>query len=157
MTALDLQRDFQDFLSDGWSIITDDGFVGLVGPFFFREGENGLRFCFPTQQKHSNRNGFCQGGALITFADRALGIATRAATGASRTATLQLDVHFIDSVKLGEVVELAPEVVRATKQIVFLTARLTVGTRTVALANGVWKRLADAIPPSGEAAPNKLV
>jgi uncharacterized protein (TIGR00369 family) len=158
VAELDMQTGFEDLLADGWTTITDDGFVGLVGPFFFREETGGrLRFCFPTQRKHGNRNGLCQGGALVTFADRALGISTRAATGATRTATLQLDVHFIDSVKLGEIVEVVPEVVRTTKQIVFLTARMTVGQRIVALVNGVWKRLADGPSPQASGGKKELV
>jgi uncharacterized protein (TIGR00369 family) len=143
----DVEPEFASLVADGWTAITDDGFVGMVGPFFFREEEESrLRFQFPTRRKHANRNGLCQGGALVTFADRAFGISARAATGATRTATMQLDVHFIDSVRLGDCVELLPEVVRATRQIIFLTGRLSVGNRTVALANGVWKRLADVNP-----------
>ncbi len=129
----------------GWTVITDEGFIGLVGPFFQTGTGADLHFCFPTEAKHHNRRGVLQGGALMTFIDRVLGIAARAATQAERTATVQLDVHFIDAVEIGELVETCPKVVRATRQLIFMTADLTVGSRTVALANGLWKKLGPAV------------
>ena len=56
-------------------------------------------------------------------------------------ATVQLDVHFIDAVQVGEFVECRAEVVRRTRSVVFMAAELVVGERVVATANGVWKTL----------------
>ena len=128
---------------EDWIELEDSGFVGLVGPFYCKKQEaDRLSFRFPTAEKHSNRTGVCQGGALFTFADRALGMAVRARTGDQRTATLQLDIHFIDAVRLGEVVEISPVVLRASKYVVFVNGELKVGDKIVATVNGVWKRLA---------------
>lgn len=126
---------------DGWELHSDEGFVGLVGPFVKRTDDQGLIFGFPTLDKHRNHGGVVQGGALITFADRALGFAARAATKATRTATVQMNVQFVDAVKIGEFVQARPVVTRATKQIVFMDTTLTVGLRIVAKAQGVWKIL----------------
>jgi len=56
-------------------------------------------------------------------------------------ATVQIDVHFIDAVQIGEFVEAKCTVVRRTRSLVFMTADLVVGARVVATANGVWKTL----------------
>jgi acyl-coenzyme A thioesterase PaaI-like protein len=54
---------------------------------------------------------------------------------------VQLDVHFIDAVQIGEFVECRAKVVRRTRALVFMAAELVVGERVVATANGVWKTL----------------
>lgn len=125
----------------GWNIITDEGFVGLIGPFWQRQTDEGLLFCFPTDSRHHNLRGVLQGGALMTFADRVLGMTTRILTKAPRTATMQLDVQFIDAVQIGETVEARPILLRATRNTAFLSSTLTVGDRVVGNAQGMWKLL----------------
>jgi acyl-coenzyme A thioesterase PaaI-like protein len=127
--------------NDGWEIVTDDGFIGLVGPFVKKSDADGIRLGFPTVAKHRNLRGVLQGGALMTFADRACGIAVRAATGARRTATVQLNVQFIDAVKIGEFIETRPVIIRETKQLVFMNGTLSVGSRVCAVVQGIWKLL----------------
>jgi acyl-coenzyme A thioesterase PaaI-like protein len=56
-------------------------------------------------------------------------------------ATIQLDVHFIDAVQIGEFVEAKCRVVRRTRSLIFMSAELVVATRVVATANGVWNSL----------------
>jgi acyl-coenzyme A thioesterase PaaI-like protein len=138
---------FGQMIDDGWTKIDDDGFVGLIGPFLEKGDYPTMRFAFVTDPRHRNLRGVLQGGALMTFADRALGMTARVATQATRTATVQMDVHFIDAVHIGEIVEVSPKVVRATRQLMFMTAELVVGERVVATANGIWKKLS---PPKPE-------
>jgi len=56
-------------------------------------------------------------------------------------ATVQLDVHFIDAVQVGEFVECKATVVRRTRSLIFMSGDLVVGDRVVATAKGVWKTL----------------
>ena len=56
-------------LAEGWSVLTDEGFIGLVGPFYRRETHTGPEFCFPTDRRHHNLRGVLQGGALMAFAE----------------------------------------------------------------------------------------
>lgn len=132
----------EKFTADGWETITDQGFVGLVGPFFSKAAGDSLQFCFPTEDRHHNRNGVVQGGALMTFADRALGATARFVSKSPRTAGIQLNFQFVASVKIGDLVEAKPTVVRDTKQLIFMSTTLTVGSQTVATAEGIWKKLA---------------
>jgi acyl-coenzyme A thioesterase PaaI-like protein len=136
-------------LDDEWTEIADDGFVGLAGPFYYKETDQGLVFQFPAREKHRNRNGRLQGGALLTFADRALGTAARAAIDASSTVTVQLNIQFVAGVSIGENVEVAPTVVRATRSLVFMEGTFMVGDRRVAAISGIWKRIAEVPRATG--------
>lgn len=129
-------------VAQGWTVIADEGFVGLIGPFFQRQVDGRPYFAFPTDQRHHNLRGVLQGGALMTFADRTLGITARFHAKVARTATVQLDVQFIDAVQIGETLEVAPQVVRATKSLMFMRTEVKVGDRIVGVAQGIWKLLA---------------
>jgi uncharacterized protein (TIGR00369 family) len=139
MTEEDLKREHR---ARGWSVFEDPGFISHAGPFFHRVSDNGPTFRFPVSEKHENRNGMLQGGALMTFVDRALGATARQLTESPATVTVTLTVQFIDGVKIGEVVEVTPTMTRATKQLVFMSGVFTVGSRVVCVANGVWKKIA---------------
>ena len=123
----------------------DEGFIGLVGPFWSRpiktEHGESFRYAFMAGKKHHNLRGVVQGGMLMTFADRSMGMTCWYANEKQPQATVQLDVHFIDAVQVGEFVECRAKVVRRTRSLVFMSGELVVGERVVATANGVWKTL----------------
>jgi acyl-coenzyme A thioesterase PaaI-like protein len=128
----------------GWQPYRDEGFIGLVGPFWsMPSGDENVapRFAFMAEKKHHNRRGVVQGGMLMTFADRSMGMTCWYANERQPQATVQLDMHFIDAVQIGEFVEAKCRVVRRTRALVFMSAELVVGDRMVATANGVWKTL----------------
>lgn len=131
----------RDLAADGWQPDDDDGFVALVGPIWRRASGDTDRYAIVTEPKHYNRGGVVHGGVLMTFADRAIGRTCRYANAHQPQATIQLDVHFVDAVQVGEVVEAKCRVVRRTRAVMFASAELMVGTRVVATANGVWKTL----------------
>ena len=127
----------------GWTPYTDDGFIGLVGPLWHKfEGET-PRFAFHVEPKHHNRRNVLQGGMLMTFADRSMGMTCWYANGKRPQATVHLDVHFVDAVQIGEWVEAHCKVVRRTRSLIFMSAQLMVGERVVGTANGVWKTLGE--------------
>ena len=127
----------------------DTGFIGLVGPFWSRPKKSdknsdmgdSVEYAFMAEDKHHNRRGVVQGGMLMTFADRSMGMTCWYANERQPQATVQLDVHFIDAVQVGEFVECKATVVRRTRSLVFMSADLVVGDRIVATAKGVWKTL----------------
>ena len=125
----------------GWEPYRDEGFIGLVGPFWTRQSGDTHLYAFTAEPKHHNRRGVVQGGMLMTFADRSMGMTCWYANERQPQATVQLDVHFIDAVQVGEFVEAKCTVVRRTRSLVFMSAELVVGTRIVATAKGVWKTL----------------
>ena len=130
-----------DPAAHGWETYGDDGFIGHVGPFWMKKDGEGYRYAFVAEPKHHNRRGVVQGGMLMTFADRSMGMTCWYANERQPQATVQLDMHFVDAVQVGEFVEAKCRVVRRTRSLIFMAAELVVGTRVVATANGVWKTL----------------
>ena len=129
--------------SDGFSVVEATGFIQLIGPMWQREVDGELEFALLTEDKHHNRRGLVQGGVLMTFADRTCGITARHVMGKQTMAmaTVQLDVHFVESGKIGEMLISRPRVVRATRSLVFVSTEVTVDKRCIAMANGVFKIL----------------
>jgi uncharacterized protein (TIGR00369 family) len=128
-----------DPAGEGWEVVQNTAFGDLVGPIWMREEGEHLRFGFVVAPKHLNRAGNLHGGMLMTLADQSMAIAARKATGAKRHATIELNTQFVGGVRLGEFVESRPEVVRATRSVVFMAAKMFVGTRVVVTTSGIWK------------------
>jgi acyl-coenzyme A thioesterase PaaI-like protein len=77
----------------------------------------------------------------MTFADRACGMTARYVSGHPTLATIQLDVHFVESGKIGDILIARPRVVRTTRSLIFMTTEVTADNRTLIMANGVFKIL----------------
>ena len=127
--------------SEGWKIVETTGFLHLIGPLWQRTVDGELEFALITEDKHHNRRGLVQGGVLMTFADRTCGITARHVSGKPTMATVQLDTHFVESGKIGEVLISKPHVVRTTRSLIFITTEVTVDKRCIAMASGVFKIL----------------
>jgi acyl-coenzyme A thioesterase PaaI-like protein len=126
----------------GWVLRPGKAFNSHVGPFYQREGGDALRCAFITDERHGNKRGVTHGGMVATAFDVALGNASWDAAGQKPCATVQLNIHYVGALKLHEFTEIAVEVVRATRSLVFLRGVMSVGERVIATADGVWKILA---------------
>jgi uncharacterized protein (TIGR00369 family) len=129
--------------ADGWTLVETSGFLNLVGPLWHRVANGDHEYAMLAQDKHHNRRGLVQGGVLMTLADRASGMIARLKSGRPTLATVQMDVHFIDSGKIGELLIAKPRVVRATRSLIFTTAEVSAEGRCIATASGVFKVLKD--------------
>jgi acyl-coenzyme A thioesterase PaaI-like protein len=127
--------------SDGWTIVETSGFLHLIGPLWHRLVNGEHEYALVTEDKHHNRRGLVQGGVLMTFADRTCGMTARYISGKPTLATVQLDTHFVEAGKIGEVLISRPRVVRSTRSLIFITTEVTVEKRVIAMANGVFKIL----------------
>ncbi len=127
--------------SSGWTIVDTTGFISLVGPLWQRVVNGEHEYAIVAQDKHHNRRGMVQGGLLMTFADRSCGMTARFVSGRPTLATVQMDTHFVDGGKIGEILLSKPRVVRATRSLIFVTTEVTAGNRCIAMANGVFKIL----------------
>ena len=125
--------------AQGWSILEDDGFIGYVGPLWHRIVEGRHEYAISGQTKHRNRRGLVQGGLLMTLADRSCGMTARYESGSEHLATIQMDTHFIDAARIGDLIVSVPRMVRSTRSLIFMSAELSVDGRCVTLANGVFK------------------
>ena len=127
--------------SDGWTIVETSGFLHLIGPLWQRAVNGEHEYALATEDKHHNRRGLVQGGVLMTFADRTCGMTARYVSGKPTLATVQLDTHFVETGKIGEVLISRPRVVRSTRSLIFVSTEVTVDKRVLAMANGVFKIL----------------
>ena len=131
----------QKLRSDGFTIVETAGFLHLIGPLWHRQVDGEHEYALVAQDKHHNRRGLVQGGVLMTFADRTCGMTARHVSGKPTLATVQLDTHFVESGKIGEVLISKPHVVHSTRSLIFITTEVTVDKRCIAMASGVFKIL----------------
>ena len=127
--------------ASGWSIVETSGFLHLIGPLWQRVVDGEHEYALVAQDKHHNRRGLVQGGVLMTFADRTSGMTARYVSGRPTLATVQMDTHFVDSGKIGEILLSKPRVVRSTRSLIFVTTEVTAEKRCIAMASGVFKIL----------------
>src|ERR1700749_2151369 len=127
--------------SDGWKLVDATGFIAIVGPLWERLVDGEYGYALLTEDKHHNRRGLVQGGVLMTFADRSCGMTARYVSGKPTLATVQLDVHFVEAGKIGELLVSRPHVVRTTRSLIFITTEVAVDKRVIAMASGVFKIL----------------
>jgi len=127
--------------SDGWTILETSGFLHLIGPLWQRVVNGEHEYALITEDKHHNRRGLVQGGVLMTFADRTCGMTARYVSGKPTLATVQLDTHFVEAGKIGDLLISRPRVVRTTRSLIFMSTEVSVDGRCVVMANGVFKIL----------------
>ena len=127
--------------SDGWKMVETTGFLTLIGPLWQRVADGVHEYALITEDKHHNRRGLVQGGVIMTFADRACGMTARFVSGKQTLATVQLDTHFVESGKIGEILFTRPRVVRSTRSLIFITTEVAVDKRCIAMVSGVFKIL----------------
>jgi acyl-coenzyme A thioesterase PaaI-like protein len=127
--------------ASGWTIVETTGFLSLVGPLWQRLVDGEHEYAVIAEDKHHNRRGLVQGGLLMTFADRSSGMTARYVSGRPTLATVQMDTHFVDSGKIGEILRSKPRVIRATRSLIFTTTEVTANERCIAMASGVFKIL----------------
>lgn len=128
---------------DGWQVHDEQGFLGLVGPVLERWQDGRPQLAFTAQDKHRNKIGVVQGGMLVTLVDRAMGVAAYAAVDRKRVATIQLDTHFLAAAQVDDFIVARPDVVRVTRSVVFVEARVCAGDRVLLTAKGIWKILGE--------------
>jgi len=128
-------------MSSDWQPRLTNDFPHFVGPVLDRLEDGRRIFAFQADGRHANDRGVVHGGMLVTFADQAFGELVLDSVGRKLCATIQLNTQFIAAVQIGDFVEGRGEIVRSTRSLVFLRGMLTVGDRTVAAVDGIWKVL----------------
>ena len=131
----------ENLKASGWTMVETTGFLQLIGPLWQRVIDGEAEYALVTEDKHHNRRGLVQGGVLMTFADRTCGMTARFVSGRPKLATVQLDTHFVEAGKIGEILVSKPRVVRSTRSLIFVSTEVTVDKRCIVMANGVFKIL----------------
>jgi acyl-coenzyme A thioesterase PaaI-like protein len=126
--------------ADGWHAIEAAAFSSAAGELWALDDTGGLKAGLLTDERAANnRPAIVHGGALMTFADNALGLAACRAMESTNCSTVQLQFHFVAAAKVGDFITCAPEIVRKTSQLVFIRGLFEAGGRTVGSADAIFK------------------
>jgi acyl-coenzyme A thioesterase PaaI-like protein len=129
--------------TEGWRKLPTRHFSAAIGTTWLR-GETGAREVglWTTPAIANDHMGIVHGGALMTFADIALGLAAAEALGGAAMATAQLQFHFTAAAPIGVLLVCRPELVRKTSQLLFVRGLFEAGGKTVGMADAMFKVLA---------------
>lgn len=139
MTLREIDDSF-DPVAEGWSQLPDKGFIDMVGPIWTKIEDGRRRFRFVAEERHANLVGVVQGGMVMTFGDRCLGTLAWEVAGAPLV-TISYEHQFVGPGRIGSVLELEGEVVRATTGLIFMRGLVTSRSGIVASCQGTWKVL----------------
>src|SRR5204863_314518 len=123
--------------------ISAGGFNKYVGPLYrLADGADGSRrYAFAVAEKHMNAAGTLHGGMLMTFADLALGQAVWDATDRVPSVTINMQTQFLKPARVGDMVEVLPELIRKTRSLIFMRGDFKVNGKTIFSASSIWKLL----------------
>lgn len=126
--------------AEGWERLPTRQFSALIGETWMK-GPPGVRtVCLIADARAQNDHmGIIHGGALMTFADIAFGLAVADELGGAYCVTAQLQYHFVAPTQPGQFITCQPEVVRRTSQMVFVRGLVKSGDRTVGSGDAIFK------------------
>lgn len=116
-----------------------DPFEAFLGPYFERFQGSHREFAFIVDDRHTNAIGVAHGGALLTFADAALGYALWDDTGRAPCVTVSQQSQFLSQAVAGDLVTCLPHIVRKTRQIVFMRGDFLVSDRIIFSVTAIWR------------------
>lgn len=131
-----------DMAADGWERLPTQAFSAAVGPTWVK-GEAGNRtVALPTHEGIVNDYGaVVHGGALMTFADIALGMGTADALPGQSYVTVQLQYQFAGGARIGSLITCEPELVRKTSSLAFVRGLIKADGEVIGSAEGIFKAL----------------
>ena len=132
-----------------------EGFIGVNGPLYLKKLDSGILLGFRVEARHCNPMGICHGGMMATFCDMLLPISAHYLSqdiGRRFLPTIHLQVDFLAATPKGAWVQGEAQLLRATRNMVFMQGLVTADGENVARVSGIFKIGApfdDAINPGG--------
>ena len=134
--------DAQALDEEGWVKLPVGAFSRAIGPSWALERDGKVMVGVLFDDLTANENiGIVHGGAMLTFADIAMGYITSHSIGKDHCATVQMQYQFAGAVQCGEFCTCEAELVRKTSQLVFVRGLMKVGERIVGSVDAVFKVL----------------
>jgi acyl-coenzyme A thioesterase PaaI-like protein len=129
---------------EGWMKLPTTAFSSAIGAIHVR-GEVGNRIAaiYCGESISNDRVGNVHGGALMTFADIALGIRVADTVMHREMATVQMQYNFAGGVRVGSRLVCRNELVRRTRTLVFVRGLLEAEGKVVGSADGIYRVFAD--------------
>ncbi len=130
------------FVAAGWARLPTTAFSAAIGPTWIK-GEAGARtIALAGHAGIVNDYGqVVHGGALMTFADIALGCGAADAIAGHSYVTVQLQYQFAGGVPASSLITCAPELVRKTSSLAFVRGLIKADAVVVGSADGIFKAL----------------
>jgi uncharacterized protein (TIGR00369 family) len=125
----------------GWTPRSLEGFIGLVGPLWTRQENDGWAYAIVAEARHANRAGIVHGGLLVTLIDHALSAIAWEAAARRPCVTVQLDARFLAPAHPGKLIEARGRVARLTTGLAFMEGGLTIEGERVLSASAVLRVL----------------
>lgn len=117
-------------------------FLQMVGPLYCKPDGEGLILGLRIEARHTNSRGIAHGGLLTTLADLALGYSCARMAGPDRhLATVSLTIDFASTASVGDWLAAHTDVQQTGKRLGFANCYLTVGSRRIARASGIFSVL----------------
>lgn len=111
-------------------------FLDLLGPFYYRENDDGFIVGIRVQEKHANARGLAHGGLFMALADIALGYSAAFSKDPPlKLVTTSLATDFAGSAKVGDWLEATVDVHKTGSRLVFANSYISVGEKRVVRAS----------------------
>jgi len=119
------------------------GFTDPWEPIYARRTDNEIHLGFKGAAPHANSRGFIHGGLMSALADNAMGLSCGLhLTDISGLVTVSLSIDFVGSAKIGQWIEIRPEVIKTGKSLCFARALVLADESVCARASGVFMSVA---------------
>ena len=121
---------------------TNQGFMKYLGGLDLKKiNDTDYEFAVEVKEIHLNTGQIAHGGFLSTIADTGMGTAAHQVAGDRRCVTINLNLKFITSAKLGEKLNGKVKILKKTKTLVFINCEINNAKDIVVSASGTWKIL----------------
>ena len=133
---------------------TAGDFIQVNGPLYLYHRGDDVRLGFRVEKRHTNPMGICHGGMLASFCDMLLPISAHRVNrevGLRFLPTINLQIDYLASAKLGDWVEGRAEVLKVTRSLVFAQGLATANGVPCTRVSGIFK-LGQPFRPDMEAA-----
>lgn len=114
-------------------------------PIYAREQDDAVQLAIEVGEPHCNGRGFAHGGLISALADNAMGLSiglkARRVPGQEKASlvTVSLALDFLDSARVGEVLQVQPSVLKLGRTLAFAECRVLAGDRLVARGNASFR------------------
>jgi uncharacterized protein (TIGR00369 family) len=117
-------------------------------PLYSARGPGQVRIGFHLEAQHCNARGMLHGGVIAALADNAMGLSLGVVlgekakiAGVSGIVTTSLSVDYLGAARMGQWIEIAPRVVKASSGSGVVDALITADGETIARANASFRIL----------------
>ena len=127
----------------GWRRLPAVRYSAALGPTYQIVRDGVLTVALIAQEHLGNDNlGIVHGGAMMTFADMALGSAVGHANNFQPNfVTSQLSIQLVSAGRVGQFITCNPEIVRKTRSLVFVRGLFEADGKVLASADGIFSIL----------------